>query len=114
MKSTKTRYVQLDGRQVPLGKEKEEAFRKYHELRSGRRGSQTIHRVDELDEFLEHIKRNQAKGSYRLYRHYIRLFSATVSNKRVHDLCPHDVHRQLCEQSLRVVLQADNLHCFGQ
>jgi len=75
-KSTKTWYVQLDGRQVPLGKDKEDANRKYHQLMSGRRGSQTIHRVDELlDEFLEHVNRNQAKGSYRLYRHYFRSFN---------------------------------------
>jgi integrase len=96
-KSTKTWYVQLDGRQVPLGKDKEEALRKYHQLMSGRRGSgQTVRRVDELfDEFLEHIKRNQSKGSYRLYRYHIRAFNATIQNKRVHDLCPHDVQRWL-------------------
>jgi len=95
-KSTKTWYVQLDGRQVPLGKDKEQANRKYHELMSGRRGGHTIHRVDELlDEYLEHVERNQAKGSYRLYRHYIRSFNATIPNKRVHDLCPHDVQRWL-------------------
>ena len=76
-KSTKTWYVQLDGRQVPLGKDKDEAFQKYHQLMTGRRSGQTIHRVDELlDEFLEHIKRNQAKGSYRLYRYYLRSFKA--------------------------------------
>lgn len=94
-KSTKTWYVQLDGRQVPLGKDKEEAHRKYHQLMSGRHTSgHTIHRVDELfDEFLEHIHRNQSKESYRLYRHYIRSFNATIQNKRVHDLCPHDVQR---------------------
>ena len=80
---------------MPLGKDKEEAHRKYHQLMSGRRGSgQTVRRVDELfDEFLEHIKRNQSKGSYRLYRYHIRAFNATIQNKRVHDLCPHDVQR---------------------
>jgi integrase len=95
-KSTKTWYVQIDGRQVPLGKDKDEANRKYHELMSGRRGGHTIHRADELfDEFLEHIRRNQARGSYRLYRHYIRSFNGTIPNKRVHDLRPHDVQRWL-------------------
>ncbi|MBN2024266.1 MAG: phage integrase SAM-like domain-containing protein [Pirellulales bacterium] len=94
-KSTKTWYIQLDGRQVPLGKDKEEAHRKFHQLMGGRRSSgQTIRRVDELfDEFLEHVKQNQSKGSYRLYRHHIRSFNVTIQNKRVHDLCPHDVQR---------------------
>ena len=39
-KSTKTWYVQLDGRQVPLGKDKDEAFQKYHQLMTGRRSGQ--------------------------------------------------------------------------
>ena len=95
-KSTRSWYVQLDGRQVPLGKDKLEAKQKYHQLMDGRRNGHTVNRVDELfDDFLEHVKCNQAKGSYRLYTHYLGLFNATIPNKRVHDVCPHDVQRWL-------------------
>lgn len=91
-KSTRSWYVQLDGRQVPLGKDKQEAKQKYHQLMDGRRNGHTVNRVDELlDDFLEHVRCNQAKGSYRLYKHYLGLFNSTIPNKRVHDLCPHDV-----------------------
>ena len=47
-KSTRSWFVQLDGRQVPLGRDKQEAHRKYHSLMAGRRNGHSIGRVDEL------------------------------------------------------------------
>jgi len=95
-KSTRSWYVQMDGRQVPLGRDKEEAQRKYHSLMAGRRNGQSIKRVDELlDEYLEHVNRNQKPGTYRLYKHYYKTLLSTIPAKRVHDLCPHDVQRWL-------------------
>ena len=80
-KSTKTWYVQLDGRQVPLGKDKEQANRKYHELMSGRRGGHTIHRVDELlDEYLEHVEALLASvQKYRLPQPVLRRIACAVA-----------------------------------
>jgi hypothetical protein len=95
-KSTRSWYVQVDGRQVPLGRDKQEAQRKYHSLMAGRRNGHSIGRVDELlDEYLEHVQRNQKPGTYRLYRHYYTSLVASTPNKRIHDLCPHDVRRWL-------------------
>ena len=63
---------------------------------AGRRNGHSIRRVDELfDEFLEHVKRNQKPNTYRLYKRYIGDFNGSIPNKRVHDLCPHDVQRWL-------------------
>jgi integrase len=81
---------------VPLGRDKEEAQRKYHSLMAGRRNGHSIRRVDELfDEFLEHVERNQKPNTYRLDKRYIGDFNDSIPNKRVHDLCPHDVQRWL-------------------
>jgi integrase len=63
---------------------------------AGRRNGHSIRRVDELfDEFLEHVERNQKPNTYRLYKRYIGDFNDSIPNKRVHDLCPHDVQRWL-------------------
>ena len=95
-KSTRSWYAQIDGRQVPLGRDKQEAQRKYHSLMAGRRNGHSIGRVDELlDEFLEHVEHNQKPNTYRLYKSYIGDFNGSIPNKRVHDLCPHDVQRWL-------------------
>jgi len=95
-KSTRSWYAQIDGRQVPLGRDKDDAQRKYHGLMAGRRSGHSIGRVDELlDEFLEHVQRNQKPNTYRLYKGYIGDFNESIPNKRVHDLRPHDVQRWL-------------------
>jgi integrase len=63
---------------------------------AGRRSGHSIGRVDELlDEFLEHVQRNQKPNTYRLYKGYIGDFNESIPNKRVHDLRPHDVQRWL-------------------
>ena len=95
-KSTRLWFVQLDGRQVPLGPNKQEALRKFHVRMAGRRNGHSIGRIDELfDEYLEHVQRNGKDGTYRLYKHYLSDFNRSIPNKRVHDLCPHDVQRWL-------------------
>jgi len=95
-KSTRSWFVQLDGRQVPLGRDKQDAHRKYHSLMAGRRNGHSIGRGDELfDEYLEHVQRNGKDGTYRLYKHHLSDFNRSIPSKRVHDLCPHDVQRWL-------------------
>jgi integrase len=95
-KSTRSWFVQIDGRQVPLGRDKEDAHRKYHSLMAGRRNGQSVRRVDELfDDYLEHTRCNGEDGTYRLYRYYLAGFNKTIPNKRIHDLRPHDVQRWL-------------------
>jgi integrase len=67
---------------------------------AGRRNGHSIGRVDELlDEFLEHVQHNQKSSTYRLYRRYIGDFNDSIPNKRVHDLCVHDVQRWLNAKS---------------
>ena len=94
-KSTRSWYVQIDGVQVPLGREKQAAQDKYHQLMVGRRnGRSSVGRVDTLlDDFLEYVKHNQAVETYRLYRRYLRAFNETIPDRRVHDLTPHDVQK---------------------
>lgn len=94
-KQTKTWYVQIDGRQVALGKDKEAAMRKFHALMAGRRSGE-VHRVDELfDAYLEFVQRNRAPETYQRYRKCLSDFNRSVPNKRIHDLKPHDVQRWL-------------------
>ncbi len=93
-KSTKSWYVQIDGVQVPLGRDKEEAQQKYHRLMAGRPNGQTVGRVDALlDEFLEFVRSNQAPETYRLYRRYLRSFNNSVPDRTEGSLRPADVQK---------------------
>ena len=98
-KSTRSWYVQIDGVQVPLGRDKDEAQQKYHRLMAGRPNGQTVGRVDALlDEFLEFVRCNQAAETYRLYKRYLRSFNATVPDRRIHSLRPCDVQKWVDSQ----------------
>lgn len=65
-------YVQLDGRQISLGRDKELAWRRYHQLMAGRAdlGSERATVVQLLETYLEWCSKHRASGTYENSRRY--------------------------------------------
>ena len=76
-------YVQIDGRQVNLGPDRDEAFRRYHELMArrsqtsrNRRPATPWSRV--LDAFLDWCQKHRAPRTYDWYRDYLQSFARSI------------------------------------
>lgn len=89
-------FVQVDGRQVKLGHDKDEALRRYHDLMAAPRGQVVAAKsvVELLDQFLEWTKLHRAKRTYDFYRErcqgFIQAISSTLSIK---ELRPFHIHQ---------------------
>ena len=77
-KYTQTWYVTLGGKQINLGPDEDEAFRKYHELMASRgRVQVTYDSVPRLlDAYLTWLQENRSEGTYNKCLHYLNLFAA--------------------------------------
>jgi integrase len=75
-------YVQIHGRQVNLGPDRDEAFRRYHDLMS--RGpdepesSNGDSAVSVLDAFLDWCQKHRAPRTYDWYRDYLQSFARSI------------------------------------
>ncbi len=83
-KSAKAWYVQIDGRQIRLGKEKEEAFREYHTLMADPSlvtvgPKLTVESL--LDQFLFWTKSRRAKRTFDWYLDHLQSFASFVGPK---------------------------------
>lgn len=76
-KFTGTWYVQIGKKQINLGKDKEAAFRTYHELMLDRGQTETrFEKVAQLlDAYLDWVHANRAKATYDKAQHYLSLFA---------------------------------------
>ena len=88
--------VQLDTRQITLGPDRDEAFRKYHNLMAGQRSfAQPVDGplvVVLLDRFLEWCRNNKAPRTYDWYLRYLRSFADDApANLSVEHLKPFHV-----------------------
>jgi len=78
-------YVQLDGKQVNLGPEEEEAFRRYHEIMADREKAPKPKPADGplvvsiLDLFLEWCQKHKARGTYDWYLKHLQSFTRSIS-----------------------------------
>lgn len=75
-------YVQLEGRQLNLGPDRDEAFRRYHELMARRREAPVPIRGESvvaiLDAFLGWCSKHRAHRSYLWYRDYLQSFVSSI------------------------------------
>ena len=75
-------YVQVDGRQVNLGPDRDEAFRRYHDLMARGRdvpeSSDGTYVVSVLDSFLDWCHRHRATRTYAWYRDYLQSFARSI------------------------------------
>lgn len=91
---TGTWYVEINGKQVRLGKDETEAWREYHRLMDGASLSSGTPVVHLLDEFLDWVQKNQSEGTYKWYRHHLRRFRRRIGDRlRVEDLKPYHLTR---------------------
>ena len=95
-KYTKSWYVTLDGKQVPLGKDKEKAFETYHELMANRGQAQAsfVFVAVLFDKYLAWVLEHRSAATYKKARHYLNLFASFVGAKqRIGRLEPMQVTR---------------------
>jgi integrase len=79
--SRKLWYVQLNGRQINLGPDKAEAFRRYHELMAAPEAPKPtgdLPAVVVIDHFLDWCQRHRAKRTYDWYLDYLQSFARTL------------------------------------
>ena len=76
-------YVQIDGRQVNLGPDRDEAFRQYHDLMARGRDEPESSTGDSvvsvLDAFLDWCQKHRAPRTYDWYRDYLQGLRTTFS-----------------------------------
>ena len=94
--NNQTWYVNLGGRHVTLGKDKDEAFRKYHQLMAGHIDlGNDIAASDVIDQFLAWSETHQAKKTYKLAKFFCDSFKLTIKRMKIDDLKPIHVTRWL-------------------
>lgn len=76
-------YVQLDGRQINLGRDKNLAFARYHELMAERakkkpapHGIKTVNVA--LERFMDHVSDNRAPRTYEFYKRVLKSFRLSL------------------------------------
>jgi len=91
-KQTKSWYFSTGGKQYPLGKDREEAFRKFHEMMAEKEVLPTsVATLYELSQvYLDWCQTNRSKSTYDRYLHYLKSFIAHVGRSlKVATLKPH-------------------------
>jgi integrase/recombinase XerD len=96
-------YVQLDGKQINLGREKDVAFKSYHALMQQRAEAPqpVVHIAPDhglvvviVDEFLDWCEKQRAPDTYRWYKDRLESFCATIDvNLTADELRPHHVQK---------------------
>jgi integrase len=91
--------VQIDGKQINLGPDKDEAFRKYHEIMAAR-GQEpkhaplptSLHAVTVIDLLLDWCQKHREERTYQWYLDYLQSFAKTLPyGLLVTDLKPYHV-----------------------
>ncbi len=97
-KSTGCYYVQVNGKQRNLGRDKAAAQKKWHALRAGE--TVNVDRVDAaLDAFLEYVRVNKSPTTFTIYQGYCKSFNESIPGRRVSALKVGDVQRWLDSQT---------------
>jgi integrase len=95
-------YVQLDGKHVNLGPDKDAAFRRYYELMAERKQPVPVVAtpadpalVSVLDAFLDWCQRHREKRTYETYKERIQQFTSSLADTRMlaRDLRPYHLQQ---------------------
>jgi integrase len=88
-------YVQIDGRQHNLGPNKDEAFRRYHQLMQAPAPVVSTLAAGVIDGFLEWTKQHRAARTYAWYLDFLQSFISSLPDKELatDELKPFHVHR---------------------
>jgi integrase len=98
-KARKTWYVQISGRQVSLGQDRTEAFRRYYEIMANppEKRLESVDRGDGLklcqifDSFLDWLEKNRSSGTYGCYQYRLQRFADFYPDLTVSQLKPFHV-----------------------
>ena len=90
-KSTQSRYVCIGGKQVPLGKDRDEAFRRFHSLMADRRpdlvGADSELRVEQLvNLYLADAQRRLKPNTLRITKAFLDSFAARFGKVRIREV----------------------------
>src|SRR5215208_5288559 len=94
VKARRVWRVQLRGKQVNLGPDKDAAFRRYHELLSRPAPVESAFVVGVIDGFLDWCQRHRSPRTYEWYRDHLQSFFDSLPESglfRVEDLKPFHV-----------------------
>lgn len=93
-KQTKSWYCSINGRQLPLGKDREATFERFHALMADRSQvqSELTTLYDLSQAYLDWVESNRKPATYKLHRHYLKEFIGSVGKRmRPSQLKVHDV-----------------------
>jgi site-specific recombinase XerC len=101
-KSRQLWYVQIDGREHKLGPDRDEAFRRYHQLMAEPPEQKiAADRLTELiDRFLDWVHKHRAPANYEGYRHRLQRFVDTYPKLKVAELRPYHVENWVDQYEL--------------
>jgi len=114
-KSNKRWYVEIDGKQVTLGPDKKEAFRRFHELMSQpepeARPSRTskISLPEVVDHFLDWVQRNRAFHTYEWYRYRLERLCQLYPGMVAERIKPYHVEEWIGRYELSVTSRRNYL-----
>ena len=94
-KARKQWYVEIQRRQIALGPDRDEAFKRYHELMR-QPESRTVNPSSFpaiVDAFLEWVKKNRSPDTFEWYRYRCERFCQRNPDLRASDLRPFHVQR---------------------
>lgn len=99
-KQTQSWYVQIRGRQIPLGRDKAAAWKKYHELMAehhlGPVADESVAGV--LNRYLVWARANRARSTFKKKVAHLRSFAQHIGRQlKVSDLKPYHVQRWIDE-----------------
>lgn len=110
-KARRSWYVEIGRRQHKLGPDKDEAFRRYHQLMSQpheqKVSSQSLAAI--VDAFLEWVDRNRSPETYEWYRYRLQRFIERYPDLRASDLRPYHVETWADSYSLSVTSRRNYL-----
>lgn len=93
-KQKKAWYVHHQGKQVHLGKDKAEAFKKWHRLVAGEEPMQPSVKVaDLLGLFLDWSEEQQAEATYQQYQYFLTRFAKHIGPLKLQALKPFHLSR---------------------
>jgi hypothetical protein len=89
-KQTRSFYVELNGRQIPLGTDEKLAWEKYHELMLDRQAATPTSTVGSpIEIYLRWCKANREPRTAEFYSYYLQSFKAFVGAPHLSDLKPY-------------------------
>lgn len=89
-------FLRQSSKNIDLGPDKDEAFRKYHSLMAGQITAPTgVLAEDIIKDFLAWSELNQAKSTYKNYKWYLDSFREFIGKTKLTDLKPFHVARWL-------------------